>query len=112
MASVDFTIVVRDEDNVPEADAEVHYKLIYPPNEAGIYSDKTVDLTTNLSGEVTLSLFQGAVYDIWIGESQPVRVEIPVNASTDPEVDPEIGEYFELPPIVGNSDIDPCKTVP
>lgn len=81
-----------------ENGVEVHTRMIQPSTLSGIY-DKKKATYTSVVGVVTLTnLFQDAVYDIWRGQSTPMKYRVPITTDA----------VIEGPPILGDDENDPC----
>lgn len=101
MQPFDIIEVVYDEDAEPIEGKNVSYQMTRTPPYEGIFSDKVKVLTSNEYGEVFLLVFPGAEYLVWRGESHPMRIYAPLTMDED----------WQLPPVIGNDTVDPCKTV-
>lgn len=76
----------------------ISVKMILPPPVGNIYDDTTQHFISS-NNQVTLSqLFQNAWYDIWRGQSLPMRYHVPVTSATEVIIDP----------LLGNDETDPC----
>lgn len=101
MPQVTGTTVVYDESNAPVSGAVIKSKLLEPPPYAGIYSDVEKEWTSGVDGVLEITdMFTGALYAIWGGLADRVRVFVPENLEEDDE--------FELPSLVYNDLTDPC----